>query len=140
MEYSSIPINYFSLITIAPAIECAVRNECNNWEQLNQKITNILFGVIFITLVLLQWLDKLKEKFNPFCQDHCFPVKDYTYLDMNEVDGAVAHRDLFQYTTEKYVCQKCFNNEVARIEKVTSKKGWLTGIALWVGGICTGGM
>ena len=129
-----------ALFPTAPAIQCAVRNECNNWEQLNQKMINILFGIIFITLVLLQWLDKLKEKFNPFCQNHCFPVKDSAYLDMNETDTEVAHRDIFEYTTEKYVCKKCFTNEVARIDRVTSKKGWKTGILLWVCGLATGGM
>ena len=47
-----------------------------------------------ITLILLQCLDKCFGCCCPCCITYCYPVAEFTYLDVNNMDALITQKDI----------------------------------------------
>ena len=50
--------------------------------------------ITLITLILLQCLDKCSGCCCPCCINYCYPVTEFTYLDVNNMDALITQEDI----------------------------------------------
>ena len=50
--------------------------------------------ITLITLILLQCLDKYSGCCCPCCITYCYPVTEFTYLDVNNMDALITQKDI----------------------------------------------
>ena len=50
--------------------------------------------ITLITLILLQCLDKYSGCCCPCCITYCYPVTEFTYLDVNNMDALITQEDI----------------------------------------------
>ena len=73
-----------------------------NWRDHFEKIFFEPFLLVFcpcllitlITLILLQCLDKCFGCCCPCCITYCYPVAEFTYLDVNNMDALITQKDI----------------------------------------------